>query len=63
MSWEYYMTNQLLQSEFYSENFFLNIEVEQKTPKISLIFHNFGPFNILEKKNPSFVVFNNLRKN
>lgn len=51
MTFDFYLTNQLLQSEFNSENFFLDIEFKQKTPKISLILHNFGPFNILEKKN------------
>jgi len=46
---EFYFTTQLLQSEFNCENFFLRLELTQKTPKISCILRSFGSYTILEK--------------
>ena len=45
---EFYFTNQLLQSDFNCENFYVNVKFEKKIYKINLIFLNFGPFNTLE---------------
>jgi hypothetical protein len=46
---EFYFTNQLLQSDFNCENFYVNVKFEKKIYKINLIFLNFGPFDTLEK--------------
>ena len=46
---EFYVTNQLLQSEFNSENLYFDINIRQNIPKICLIFNSFGPFIFKEK--------------
>ena len=47
---EFYVTNQLLQSEFNSENLYFDIKIRQNIPKICLIFNSFGPFTFKETK-------------
>ena len=49
MFYNFYFTNQLVQSEFNSENFHFKVEIKQEFPKINLILQSFGPFRHLEK--------------
>jgi hypothetical protein len=46
---EFYITNQLLQSEFNCENIFIKLKITQKTPKIGCILHGLDSYCILEK--------------
>lgn len=46
---EFFITTQLLQSEFKCENLLLKLKITQKTPKISCILRGLGSYNTLEK--------------
>jgi hypothetical protein len=46
MRLNYYYTDQILQSEFHSENFFYKINFNKKVSRISFIFFTVGPFNV-----------------
>jgi hypothetical protein len=62
MLYSFYFTNQLVQSQFTSENFFFQIEWKKKFPKVNLILHSFGPFGILEKSIVPFLYSTVLEK-
>lgn len=62
MFYSFYFTNQLVQSQFNSENFFFQIEWKRKFPKVNLILHSFGPFRRLEKSITPFLYSTVLEK-
>ena len=49
MYYEFYFTNQLLQTEFNSENFRVTMKFKKKIPKINFMLDSLGPFCSMEK--------------
>lgn len=62
MFYNFYFTNQLVQSEFNSENFYFEVKIKQDFPKINLIFQSFGPFRRLKRNFIPFLYSSVLEK-